>query len=120
VASKTHAQCGRCGRAGRSFDPARYVCADCRAHGPAEEFKGRRVRVGLIWKFIPDPDDPDLMEVLQRNFDANPVDLPQRHLCDCGCLLTAPDESCPNCLIWAHRNAVQTSWSTATIYRRGT
>lgn len=38
-------------------------------------------------------------------------------LCDCGCLLINPTETCPACLVWAERDAVRASWLQRRLER---
>lgn len=42
---------------------------------------------------------------------ASPVPLAAELCDDCGCLLALNDTTCPACLVWAERNAVEWSWA---------
>lgn len=89
---------------------------------------GEWVRRGMVWHFIPTnraamKSDSDylsmgLIEIMAENFARNPrAELPDLGFtCHCGCLLTDADESCPNCIAWAIRDAIKWSWSTARTY----
>lgn len=116
---RMNARCSECGRRGY-VTHIPYVCRECKNYAKRDEidprgFQGRRVRDGLIWRFIPDPPEEDLIDILARNL-SDPLTLLTPHaLCECGCLLPKSSSRCPNCLVWATKDAVLHSWKASEI-----
>lgn len=83
--------------------------------GDRHAFRGRRIKRGGIWHFIPD-DGPTIKATCGKQEDAIPLAETQPEagerllssaarpagvgtICECGCLLRDPDELCPACVI---------------------
>lgn len=117
--TRVNARCSDCGRRGYATRNP-YVCRECKAYAKRGEihpdgFQGRRVRDGMIWRFVPDPEPEELVDILARNLSDDMTLLKPHALCECGCLLPKPSSSCPNCLVWAMKDAVLSSWIAAEV-----
>lgn len=88
-------------------------------------YKGRRVRRGLVWHFIPDDTDAVYAERILTDVLGALTDQPMALVVtgttcdDCGCLLTNPAELCPNCVRpWMYAQETAFNERKPVIYYR--